>query len=238
MIGLSRSTGIDVLDADAVRTAVARAQPSVVYHLAARAQVGRSWREPAATLHENVAMTLNVLEAVRREAPEAAVVCASSGEVYGVPDRLPADESTPLRPQNPYAVSKASADLLCGFYADAHGLCIMRARAFNHAGPGQPPHHAVASLALQLADGLEAGAPRPRIVTGSPGVRRDYTDLRDVDRAYRRLASAPPGVYNVCSGRSVTTGELVASLGLHGDAGRACDRSGAGAAERGARDIG
>ncbi|HYI99797.1 MAG TPA: GDP-mannose 4,6-dehydratase [Thermoleophilaceae bacterium] len=213
VIGAARATGVDLLDGDALRRTVAHARPSVVYHLAARAQVGRSWREPAATLHENVAMTLNLLEAVRLEAADAAVVSVSSGEVYGVPDRLPADESTPLRPQSPYAVSKASADLLCGFYADAHGLRVTRARAFNHAGPGQPPHHAVASLALQLADGLEAGVERPRIVTGSPQVRRDYTDVRDVVRAYRRLAAAPPGVYNVCSGRTVATRELVDALG-------------------------
>jgi GDP-4-dehydro-6-deoxy-D-mannose reductase len=204
--------GVDALDTAAVRCVVARTRPSVVYHLAARAQVGRSWQEPAATLHENVAMTLNVLEAVRREAPDAAVVCASSGEVYGIPERLPAEESAPLRPQNPYAVSKAAADLLCGFYADAHRLRIARARAFNHAGPGQPPHHAIASLALQLAQGLQAGTERPRIVTGDPQVRRDYTDVRDVVRAYRRLAGAAPGTYNVCSGRAVSTGELVASL--------------------------
>lgn len=213
MTGLDRTTaGVDLLDAEAVRSAVARTRPTVVYHLAAHAQVGRSWQAPGATIAENVAMTLNLLEAVRREAPEAAVVHASSGEVYGVPDRLPADEAAPLRPQNPYAVSKASADLLCGFYTDAHGLRIARARAFNHAGPGQPPHYAIASLALQLADGLEAGAARPRIVTGNPAVRRDYTDVRDVVRAYRSLATAPPGAYNVCSGSPVATGGLVAAL--------------------------
>lgn len=213
MSGISRAAaGVDALDARAVRNVVARVQPDIVYHLAARAQVGRSWQEPAATLHENVAMTLNVLEAVRGEAPGATVVAASSGEVYGVPARLPADESAPLRPQNPYAVSKAAADLLCGFYADAHGLRVIRARAFNHAGPGQPPHYAIASLALQVADGLEARVARPRIVTGNPAVRRDYTDVRDVVRAYRALAGAAPGVYNVCSDRAVATGELVAAL--------------------------
>ena len=87
--------------------------------------MGESWRDPGRTLHDNVAMALNVLEAVRHEAPEATVVAVASGEVYGPPARLPVDETAPLRPQNPYAVSKASADLLAGFFADAHGLLVV-----------------------------------------------------------------------------------------------------------------
>ena len=130
-------------------------------------------------------MTLHLLEAVRAEAPEAAVVVVGSSELYGPPATLPVDESAPLRPQNPYAVSKASADLLAGFYADAHGLRIIRARAFNHAGPGQEPIYAIASFARQVAAGLEAGEDPVRVVTGNPDARRDYTDVRDVVRAYR-----------------------------------------------------
>jgi GDP-4-dehydro-6-deoxy-D-mannose reductase len=189
--------------------------PLVVYHLAALAHVGRSWREPATYLRENVAMTLNVLEAVRAEAPEAAVVVVASGEIYGPPASLPVDETAPLHPQNPYAVSKASADLLAGLYADAHGLRVIRARAFNHAGPGQEPIYAIASFARQVAAGLVAGEDPIRIVTGSPDARRDYTDVRDVVRAYRVLAEQEqPGTYNVCSGRTASAGELVAALGL------------------------
>jgi GDP-4-dehydro-6-deoxy-D-mannose reductase len=185
---------------------VAASLPRVVYHLAAHAHVGASWREPGATLRDNVAMTLNLLEAVRSEAPEATVVAVSSGEIYGPPARLPVDESAPLRPQNPYAVSKASADLLAGFYADAHGLRVIRPRAFNHAGPGQQPTYAVASFARQVAEGR-------RVVTGNPDTRRDYTDVRDVVRAYRLLAErGEPGVYNVCSGRTASAAELVAAL--------------------------
>jgi GDP-4-dehydro-6-deoxy-D-mannose reductase len=197
----------DLLDAAATRRLVAEAGPQIVYHLAARAHVGASWREPEVTLHDNVAMTLNLLEAVRAEAPDATVVAVSSGEVYGPPERLPVDESAPLRPQNPYAVSKAAADLLAGFYADAHGLRVIRPRAFNHAGPGQRPTYAVASFARQAADGV-------RVVTGNPDTRRDFTDVRDVVRAYRLLAErAEPGVYNVCSGRTASAQELVAMLG-------------------------
>jgi GDP-4-dehydro-6-deoxy-D-mannose reductase len=208
--GVSRSTGIDLLDGPATRAAIAAARPDVVYHLAAHAHVGESWRDPARTLQDNVAMTLNVLEAVRAEAPDATVVAVASGEVYGPPERLPIEETAPLRPQNPYAVSKASADLLAGFYADAHGLRVIRARAFNHAGPGQAPIYAIAAFAKQVAEA--AGEP-VRIVTGAADTRRDYTDVRDVVRAYRLLAErAEPGVYNVCSGRTASARELLALL--------------------------
>ena len=171
-------------------------------------------------------MTLNVLEAVRREAPDAAVVAVSSGEVYGPPAALPVDESAPLRPQNPYAVSKAAGDLLAGFYADAHGLRVARPRAFNHSGPGQPPLYALASFARQVAAGLEAGDDPIRVVTGNPDARRDYTDVRDVVRAYRLLAAAgEPGVVNVCSGRSASARELVAALGPRSRASRSSTSS-------------
>jgi GDP-4-dehydro-6-deoxy-D-mannose reductase len=213
-VSRSSGLGVDLLDAELVRAAVRDAEPEAVYHLAARAHVGESWREPEAFLRDNAAMTLHLLEAVRAEAPEAAVVVVGSSELYGPPATLPVDESAPLRPQNPYAVSKASADLLAGFYADAHGLRIIRARAFNHSGPGQEPIYAIASFARQLAAGLEAGEDPVRVVTGNPGARRDYTDVRDVVRAYRSLAAqAAPGVYNVCSGRPASAAELVEALG-------------------------
>jgi GDP-4-dehydro-6-deoxy-D-mannose reductase len=110
-------------------------------------------------------------------------------------------------------VSKAAGDLLAGFYADAHGLRIVRPRAFNHVGPGQPPLYALASFTRQVAAGLEAGDDPIRLVTGNPDVRRDFTDVRDVVRAYRLLAEAgEPGVFNVCSGRSASPRELLAPL--------------------------
>ena len=204
---LARSEGVDLLDPAATAEAVAAARPDAVYHLAAQAHVGRSWEDPATTLRDNLLMAVHVFEAVRTGAPGAAVVFASSGEVYGPPAQLPVTESAPLRPQNPYAVSKASSDLLARFYADAHGLRVVAARAFNHAGPGQEPIYAIASFARQIARG-------PVVVTGNPDTRRDYTDVRDVVRAYRLLATAgePGEAYNVCSGRTASAGELVRAL--------------------------
>lgn len=201
------SADADLLDADAARRAVAAAGPDVVYHLAAQAHVGRSWDDPGATLRDNLTMASNVLEAVRAEAPAATVVVVSSGEVYGPPETLPVTEDAPLRPQNPYAVSKAATDLLARFHADAHGTRAVIARAFNHAGPGQEPIYAIASFARQAARSTV-------VVTGNPSTRRDYTDVRDVVRAYRLLAEhgASGEAYNVCSGETASAAELVEML--------------------------
>ena len=200
---------LDLLDARAVRAAVGRAAPAVIYHLAALASVGRSWEDPRATLDANLAMTLNVLEAARLEAPEAVVVIAGSGEVYGPPERLPVDETAELRPQNPYAVSKAACDLLAGLYADAHGLRVVRMRAFNHAGPGQPDDYVVGTLTRQVAEAERTGAGEVVLRTGNQDSARDFTDVRDVVRAYADAPRLDPGVYNVCSGSTTSVRELV-----------------------------
>ena len=204
---LSRSEGVDLRDPEATRQAIAAAAPDAVYHLAAQAHVGVAWADPVATLQDNLLIATNLLEAVRAAAADAAVVAVSSGEVYGPPQALPVAEDAPLRPQNPYAVSKASTDLLARVYADAHGLRVIVPRAFNHAGPRQDPLYAIASFARQVAQG-------DVVVTGNPQTRRDYTDVRDVVRAYRMLARDGEAgeVYNVCSGRTASAAELVAQL--------------------------
>ncbi len=209
VVGLSRSSGTDLRDPRATREAVRAIAPEVVYHLAALSSVGRSWEDPAAVLADNADLTLSVLEAVRGEAPRARVLLVSSGEVYGAPADVPVRETAPLRPQNPYAVSKATADLLGGLYADAHGLAVVVARAFNHAGPGQADIFALSSFARQIAEGTET------IRTGRLTTRRDFTDVRDVAHAYRLLAERgePGEAYNVCSGRSAAIAELVGLLG-------------------------
>jgi GDP-4-dehydro-6-deoxy-D-mannose reductase len=183
--------------------------------LAALSSVGRSWAQPARTLSANVGGAVNLLSAVRSDAPGAHLIWVSSCEVYGAPAQLPTSESAPYAPANPYAVSKATGDLLAAVYADAHGLDLVRVRPFNHAGPGQLPIFIVSSLARQAAEGRAAGASRLRIVTGNPDTRRDFTDVRDIVRAYRLLAGAKAGggdVFNVSSGRSVSAGEQVGLL--------------------------
>jgi GDP-4-dehydro-6-deoxy-D-mannose reductase len=200
---------LDLLDADAVRAAVREAAPEVVFHLAARPSVRRSWEAPVETLTSNVAMTANLLEAVRLEAPDARVVVVGSGEVYGPPERLPVDEAAPLRPQNPYAVSKAAGDLLAGQYADAFGLHVVRVRPFNHAGPGQSDEYVVGTLTRQVAEAEANGADEVVVRTGNPNSARDFTDVRDMVRAYVAAADLDPGAWNAASGRAVTVSSLL-----------------------------
>jgi GDP-4-dehydro-6-deoxy-D-mannose reductase len=212
--GSAVDLAVDLRDGDAVAAAVGDARPDVVYHLAALSSVGRSWQEPARTLSENVTAAANLLEAIRLHAPTARVVWISSCEVYGPPPALPVPESAPLAPANPYAVSKAGAELLALVYVDVYGLDVVRVRPFSHSGPGQLSVFLLSSLARQAAEARLSGASRLRLVTGNPDTRRDFTDVRDVVRAYRLLALDPAaaGVYNVSSGRSISAAEQVALL--------------------------
>jgi GDP-4-dehydro-6-deoxy-D-mannose reductase len=200
---------LELLDAAAVRAAVRDSAPETVWHLAALASVGRSWEAPAETISENVTMTANLLEAIRLEAPGATVVLISSGEIYGPPERLPVDEDARLRPQNPYAVSKAACDLLGAQYADATGLRVVRLRPFNHSGPGQSDDYVIGTLTRQVAEAEAAGRPEALVRTGNPDSARDFTDVRDVTRAYAAAADLDAGAYNVASGRAVSVTELI-----------------------------
>jgi GDP-4-dehydro-6-deoxy-D-mannose reductase len=227
VLGVSRSgtvadevcdaVALDLGDADGVRRLVARVRPEVVYHLAALSSVGRSWDEPGRTLSENVGGAVNLLTAIHAEAPSAHVVWVSSCEVYGAPSLLPTPELAPFAPANPYAVSKAAGEMLAGVYADAHGLRVTCVRPYSHAGPRQRPMFLLSNLARQGAGARRDGVAALEVVTGNPDTRRDFTDVRDVARAYRLVAGLPtePGrmeVYNVCSGRSVSTADQVAAL--------------------------
>ncbi len=208
-----RGSAVDLRDAAAVRGAMRSFQPERVYHLAALSSVGRSWEEPALTLQDNVKSAVNLLEAIRYEAPGARVIWVSTCEVYGDPMVLPTPEDAPLHPANPYAVSKAAGEMLADVYASSYGLDLVRVRPFSHSGPGQRPIFLLSSLARQAAEGRRAGVERLTITTGDGRTRRDFTDVRDVVRAYRLLAEhGQPDVYNVSSGVSVSASEQVALL--------------------------
>jgi GDP-4-dehydro-6-deoxy-D-mannose reductase len=210
----------DLTEPAAALDAVSRASPEAVFHLAAEASVGRSWEAPGEVIETNVSATRNLLDAVLAATPEARVLVACSGEEYGPPppEELPVREGAQLRPQSPYAVSKAMCDLLAGFYADAHGLDVLRTRAFNHAGPGQSDVYVASSFARQIAEAevLTPDLGRVVVLTGNPEVSRDFTDVRDVVRAYRlALERAAPGAYNVCSGSSTRVTDILARLARH-----------------------
>jgi GDP-4-dehydro-6-deoxy-D-mannose reductase len=210
--GEARPLDVDVLDAEAVAAGVRAARPRAVVHLAAESSVGDSWRDTSRAWAVNVVGTANVLEAVRREQPEARVLFPSTGEIYGRAARIPTPEDEPAAPLSPYAASKAAGELACGQAARGAGLDVVVARAFNHEGPGRDERFAVGSWASQLAR-LEAEGGGALLV-GNLSTERDLTDVRDVCRAYELLLdpAVPAGTYNVASGRLVTMERIVELL--------------------------
>jgi GDP-4-dehydro-6-deoxy-D-mannose reductase len=181
---------------------ITRKQPEVIYHLAAQSNPRASMTDPRATWDLNLCGTLNFLEAVRHSGLKPRIVLVGSGICYGNPEPqyLPVDESCPLRPNNPYGASKAAADLLAIQQCLEHGTDIVIARPFNHSGPRQSATYVLGGLALQIAE-VEAGL-RDQLNVGNLDVVRDFTDVRDVVRAYRLLAlhGVAGEIYNLGSG--------------------------------------
>lgn len=184
------------------------ARPDVIYHLAALTHVGRSWEDPASTMRVNALGTLAVLEAARRLSVPPRVLLISSAEVYGSGSGIPITEEAPLAPVTPYAASKVAAEYL-GLQAFlGRGLEVVRARPFNHVGPGQGDAFVVSALARRIVEAERSGG--GSIAVGNLAAARDFTDVRDVVRAYRMLATdgVPGEAYNVCSGSARTIQEL------------------------------
>jgi len=206
---------LDLRDADAVRDLVAHIRPDRIYHLAGQAFVPRSFAAPWETLEVNIRGTLNLLEAVRALKLETRILVVSSAEIYGAAaaDSLPLTESAPFVPSSPYSVSKIAQDMLAWQYARAHSLHVVRARPFNHIGTGQSADFAVPNWASQIA-AAELGLREPIVAVGNLAAARDFTDVRDVVRAYalaleRGVAGA---VYNVCSGVPQTMQHVLETL--------------------------
>ena len=205
---------VDVADPEAISSAVAAACPEAIYHLAALSNVGESWEFPAEVLRVNVLGTAGVLSAARAQPEPPVVLVISSAEVYGAvgEGELPIDESTPLRPLSPYAASKAAAEQLALQAWRGYGQRVIVVRPFNHVGPGQAPTFAVSALAKRIVEAQSAGS--ASVAVGTLTARRDYTDVRDVVRAYRCLATdgITGEIYNVCSGTDVAVSDVARRL--------------------------
>lgn len=210
--------GVDVLQAEQVAEHLRASAPDVVYHLAALTHVGRSWEAPSETLQVNALGTLNVLEAARTCPAPPSMLLVSSAEVYGSGLGRPLDEQAELLPVSPYAASKVAAEFLGVQAHEGRGLRVVRARPFNHVGPGQAPFFVVSALARRVAEAEQAGGGEVRVGNLTP--RRDFTDVRDVVRAYRLLAERGEAgaAYNVCSGRALAVSEILERLVAHAKA--------------------
>lgn len=206
---------LDILDADATRALLSEIEPDCVFHLAAQSSVALSWKEPTLTVDINVKGVVHVLEAARAMKQPARVLLIGSSEEYGAvrPAQLPVNEETPLRPGNIYAATKAAQDMIGAIYAEAYGMDILMIRAFNHIGPGQSSAFVVGDFCLQAAR-IEAGLQEPVIRVGNLSARRDFTDVRDVVRAYSLLAQRGEGglAYNVGSGHALSIQSILETI--------------------------
>lgn len=205
----------DLTSREQVGDLLAEIQPAFIFHLAAQSNVQRAFADPEATLINNTVSQLNLLEALRNAAPMCRIMIACSSEQYGLvrPEDIPINESTPFRPNNPYAVSKIAQDALALQYFLSYKQPTIRVRAFNHIGPGQSDAFVTAAFAKQVAL-IEAGKQEPVISVGNLDAERDFSDVRDMVRAYHlAITHGEPGdVYNIGSGVSHTIQWVLDSL--------------------------
>jgi len=202
----------DIRDLSSVQNLLDHSVPDYIVHLAAQSFVAASWQAPAETLSTNIIGQVNLLEALRARRAHARCLIIGSSEEYGSveQDELPIRETNPLRPLSPYAVSKVTQDLMGYQYFKSYGLSLIRTRAFNHEGPRRGDVFVTSNFAKQIAE-IEAGRRAPVIHVGNLKTQRDFTDVRDVVRAYWLLLErgAPGEVYNICSGRAWSIQEVL-----------------------------
>jgi GDP-4-dehydro-6-deoxy-D-mannose reductase len=205
----------DLRDFDRVRDLLESSKPKRIYHLAAFSSPSESLQNPVLTYQVNFTGTLNLLAAWRQVGMDCRFLLISSAEVYGVVPRekLPLREEMELRPVNPYAGSKAAAEMLALQFFRSYGLPIVRVRPFNHTGPRQSSKFVCSNFARQLVE-IELGLRPPTIVTGNIHVARDFSDVRDIVRGYSDLLEkgAPGEVYQLCSGHAVSIQSILQTL--------------------------
>ncbi len=203
---------IDLRDEPGVSNLVESINPVQIYHLAAQAFVPHSFEDPWETLENNIRAQLYITLACIKHNLKPRILVVGSAEIYGIvqPDELPLTEQGALRPTSPYSVSKIAQDMLALQYYVSHDLPIMRTRSFNHIGPGQNDRFVTPSFALQIAR-IEAGQQEPKIKVGELNTERDFTDVRDIVRAYQMIVEqgTPGEAYNVASGKAYSIRELL-----------------------------
>ena len=205
----------DATSPDSIRAALETFAPDAILHLGGIAFVPVAWEHPQMVFEVNTVGPLNVLDAVRTLRPKTRVLLVTSAEVYGSAPAAGAafTEDSPLAPDNIYGVTKAAADTAARFYAARHNLALLVARPANHIGPGQSPRFVSSAFARQLAD-IAAGRAPAEMHVGNLDSRRNFTDVRDVVRAYTLLLEhgRPGSAYNIASPSSVSIRDLLDAL--------------------------
>lgn len=206
---------LDILELDEIAELLKEEKPDYIFHLAAQSSVALSWKNPQLTVDINIKGTCNVLEAVRMWDYKPRLLLIGSSEEYGwiLPEESPVTETTPVRPGNIYAATKACQNMLGTIYAKAYGMDVMMVRAFNHIGPNQLPVFVVADFCSQVA-AIEKGQKEPVIRVGNLAAKRDFTDVRDVVRAYGMimLRGQSGATYNVGRGSSIAINEILQKI--------------------------
>jgi GDP-4-dehydro-6-deoxy-D-mannose reductase len=205
----------DLRDYTSVCKALERSSPDYIFHLAAQSFVPSSWSAPNETLVTNISGQTNLFEAIRALGLDPVVQIACSSEQYGLvlPDEVPIKETNPLRPLSPYAVSKVAQDFLGYQYFQSYGLKVVRTRGFNHTGPRRGHVFVTSNFCSQVA-AIELGLQEPVIRVGNLDAIRDFTDVRDMVRAYwLAVTKARPGeVYNIATGEGIHIHEMLNRL--------------------------
>lgn len=208
----------DLREPEQARVLVETARPDAVFHLAAQAYVPQAWADPWGTYHTNIRGQLNLLEAISALGLKSRVIVVSSNEVYGLirPEDLPLSESAPLRPNNPYSVSKLAQDFMGLQYFLDRKMPIIRVRPFNHIGPRQNERFVAPSFAKQIVE-IERGEREPILRLGNMAAQRDFSDVRDITRAYLlALEKGEPGeVYNIGTGQARAVREMLDLMLAH-----------------------
>lgn len=207
---------LDIRDKYQVQDYLNQMRPEAIFHLAAQTHVGVSFQDPWDTLETNIQGTLNILEGLRQlDMKSTRMLIVSSSEIYGYiePDDLPLKETQLPRPASPYSVSKVTQDMLGLQYYLSYQLDVVRARPFNHIGKGQSPNFVVPNFATQIAE-IEYGLKPPILKVGNLSAQRDFSDVRDVVRAYGLIVTQGKAgeVYNICSGKAVSVQYIVDTL--------------------------
>lgn len=205
----------DLMDTHSLYSTISRIKPDYIFHLAAQSFVPTSWVSPSVTLEVNVVGSANLFEAVRMAGIDPVIQIACSSEEYGLvhSDETPIKETNPLRPLSPYAVSKVAMDYLGYQYYQSYKIRIVRTRGFNHTGPRRGDTFAESNFAKQIAL-IEKGKQSPVLSVGNLDASRDYTDVRDMVRAYLlAVEKCDPGdVYNICTGTTIKIGDMLQML--------------------------
>ncbi|MCR4647539.1 MAG: GDP-mannose 4,6-dehydratase, partial [Lachnospiraceae bacterium] len=203
---------LNILEKQEIVDTLFKIRPDYIFHLAAQSSVGLAWKNPSLTIDVNVKGSVNVMDAIRELYYKPRVLIIGSGEEYGhiKPGETPISEDNNLRPGNIYAATKACQNMIGSIYAKAYDMDLMMVRAFNHVGPNQLPMFVVADFCKQVVE-IEKGLREPVMYVGNLKAMRDFSDVRDVVRAYALLIEKGEKgeTYNVGSGKAIAIQDIL-----------------------------